>query len=61
MLSHRNCDSCYYSDACPHDGLCEYFASYEEQIITEEVSSFIEEGRMAFYTEWFEYIKEWDS
>ena len=55
-MSKRCCANCYYINKCDGAETCEDYTPVDEQTIDEEVDDMIEDNRMVFYTECFEYI-----
>lgn len=57
-MDNRHCSNCCYSEWCQCDKVCEDYTPVGEQVINAEVDNLIESKRVAFYTEWFEYIAD---
>lgn len=54
----KTCLHCYYKDKCDQDEVCEDYYPIDQQAEDEAIDELIEENRVAFRAEWFEYIAE---
>lgn len=60
-MNNKHCDSCYFGEVCPSDGICEDYISLDEQFNDESVDNLIEQRRIEFRKEWHRYITRWDT
>ena len=57
MLRKRHCSNCYYDDDCDCLEVCKDYTSLAEDVSDEEIDDIIENNRVAFRADWFEYIE----
>lgn len=60
-MDKRYCEDCYYSEVYDDYDACDNYIQFSEQSADSEINNIIEQGRIAFRVEWFEYIEAWNS
>ena len=61
MLKNKYCETCYFSNACYCDDMCDYYYPADEFMINENIDNIIEDNRISFRAQWFCYIEEFNS
>lgn len=60
-MSNRYCVNCYYDDLCQSNEVCKDYTPVNEQAVDECIEDIIEKNKIAFRSEWFQYIEEFNS
>ena len=60
MLSKKYCSECLYGYECGRAEVCETYTPLTEEAIEAESDDTIEDNRIAFRAEWFEYIENFN-
>lgn len=53
----RSCRACLFYDRCTHRSECDNFAPVED-IEDNELYTYVEDQRIEFYREWYQYTSE---
>lgn len=56
-MTYGNCGECLYRDRCAPVDNCQHFTPLLEDIL---IDDYIEQERVAYYAEWFQYVGEYD-
>lgn len=57
-MSKKYCSNCLYGYEHGRSEVCEMYTPITPEAVDAEVDDMIEENRVAFRAEWFEYIEE---
>lgn len=56
----RQCNNCYYYQACKGGGLCDDYYPVDEEAEDEMIDEQIESDRILYRQEWQSYMSEFD-
>ena len=58
--SSTNCTGCYWEEKCDYSPPCDFYYSPDMEYDDAFIERFIEEERVQFRAEWYEYIREFE-
>lgn len=57
MLNKKYCADCYYNALCDYDETCDEYYPINDTAVDSVVDDVVEDSRISFRREWFEYIE----
>jgi len=59
-MNKLKCGACLFRDICDPAYGCPHYSPADDSAEDEYIDTYIEEGRDAFYDEWWSYITQWN-